>query len=166
MTILSILVIFRTKLVGFMLKIPKKVEYALLALNFISEDNNIGYVSTSEIAEKLDIPYELLAKILQKLKKGNLIQSRQGTAGGYYLSTEPEKINIKTVIEALDERIKLTNCMVENPTEENCERINNCCIRGPVGKLQDKIEVLFSDTTLAEIMNEGSSRFETNISRY
>jgi DNA-binding IscR family transcriptional regulator len=39
-----------------MLKIPKKVEYALLALSFISDDKNSDYVSTSEIASELGIP--------------------------------------------------------------------------------------------------------------
>jgi Rrf2 family protein len=139
-----------------MLKIPKKVEYALLALSFISDDKNSDYVSTSEIASELGIPYNLLAKILQKLAKQKLIESRQGTAGGYYLSTEPENINIKMVIEALDERIQLTNCMVENPTLDDCNRINDCCIKGPVGKLQDKIEILFVQTNLREIMNESA----------
>ena len=66
-----------------MLKITRKIEYALIALRHLQQ-NDIGVLSTSkEIASKYDIPKELLAKILQNLVKNNIISSTKGPYGGY-----------------------------------------------------------------------------------
>ena len=66
-----------------MLKIAKSVEYAVLALKYINDRQDLNCVSTKLIAESLDIPYDLLAKIMQKLVKNDIIISEQGTKGGY-----------------------------------------------------------------------------------
>ena len=39
--------------------------------------------SAREIAERYDIPLELLAKVLQRLVREGLLVSHQGTRGGY-----------------------------------------------------------------------------------
>ena len=68
-----------------MLKISKSIEYALLALKYIYERQDLDCVSTKVISESVDIPYDLLAKIMQKLVKDEIIISQQGTKGGYKL---------------------------------------------------------------------------------
>jgi Rrf2 family protein len=136
-----------------MLKIAKSVEYSILALRFIANNQNFECVSTKEISERENIPSDLLAKLMQKLVKHNIILSKQGKFGGYALNVSPEQLSINDVILALDEKVQLTDCMVENPTENDCTRVNNCCLRSPLSKVQDKIVDLFKQTTLHEILN-------------
>lgn len=136
-----------------MLKIAKSVEYSILALRYIAKNQEIECVSTKEIAERENIPYDLLAKLMQRLVKHNIIISKQGKLGGYSLNIEPEKLSLNELIIAIDQKIQLTDCMVINPTTENCGRINDCCLRNPLSKIQDKIEGLFQNTTLNEIIN-------------
>ncbi|MFC2134827.1 hypothetical protein ACFLTH_09435, partial [Bacteroidota bacterium] len=50
-----------------MLKIAKSVEYAILGLKYIAENSHDKVVSTAEMSQELDMPYNLLAKIMQKL---------------------------------------------------------------------------------------------------
>lgn len=69
------------------------------------------------------------------------------------MNVSPEQLSINDVILALDEKVQLTDCMVENPTENDCARVNNCCLRSPLSKVQDKIVDLFKQTTLQEILN-------------
>lgn len=90
---------------------------------------------------------------MQKLVKHNIILSKQGKFGGYALNVSPEQLSINDVILALDEKVQLTDCMVEKPTENDCTRVNNCCLRSPLSKVQDKIVDLFKQTTLHEILN-------------
>ncbi|MBI3350973.1 MAG: Rrf2 family transcriptional regulator, partial [Nitrospirae bacterium] len=52
-----------------MLKLSKKIDYALIAMHYIAFMENDQVVNTKTIAEKYNIPLELLAKILQKLAK-------------------------------------------------------------------------------------------------
>ena len=76
-----------------MLKISKKADYALMALQHIASvqfgDVTPGrVVNTKEIAEEYNIPLELLAKVLQTLSKNGLIESHNGPKGGYLLGTK------------------------------------------------------------------------------
>ncbi len=136
-----------------MLKIAKSVEYSILALRFIAQNQNLECVSTKEISVRENIPYDLLAKLMQKMVKHDIIVSKQGKLGGYTLNVSPEQLSINDVILALDEKVQLTDCMVENPTTNDCGRVQNCCLRSPLSKMQDKIIDLFKHTTLQEILN-------------
>jgi Rrf2 family protein len=136
-----------------MLKIAKSVEYAIFALKYINENPESECISTKEISETMNIPYDLLAKIMQKLVKNGMIESQQGTKGGYAMKALPESISISDIINALDQRIQFTDCMVENPSIEDCGRVEDCCIRNPLSRIQNKLNLLFSNTSLKEIIN-------------
>lgn len=135
-----------------MLKIAKSVEYALLALKYIYERQDLDCVSTKVISESVDIPYDLLAKIMQKLVKDEIIISQQGTKGGYTLALPPDKINITRIVNAVEQKVQVTDCMVETPTLDNCKRYQNCCLRNPLNQIQLKINKLFDELTLGEII--------------
>ncbi len=61
-----------------MLKLTKKVEYALIALVHITDQEEGKLSSAKEIAEANLIPAEILAKTLQKLAALNLVKSVKG----------------------------------------------------------------------------------------
>ncbi|MCZ7603853.1 MAG: Rrf2 family transcriptional regulator [Melioribacteraceae bacterium] len=136
-----------------MLKIAKSVEYSILALRFIANNQSLECISTKEISIRENIPYDLLAKLMQKMVRNKIIISKQGKLGGYALNISPENLSINDVILALDEKVQLTDCMVLNPTEHDCGRVTNCCLRSPLSKMQEKIIDLFKQTTLKEILN-------------
>lgn len=133
-----------------MIKISKSVEYTILALKYISDHGDIK-ISSSTIANDLNIPYDLLAKLLQKLVKKGIIKSEQGKYGGYSLIVPTNKLTILEIINALEENIQLTNCSFNEATEEDCGRINNCIIRSPFLNLQNRINEMFESLTLYEI---------------
>ena len=61
-----------------MLKITRKVEYALIALRHMQQTPKSCVSSSNEIASKYGIPQHLLAKILQEMARENLIQAIKG----------------------------------------------------------------------------------------
>ena len=74
-----------------MLQLSKKVEYGLIALRHMAM-SPVGQVFTAkEIAMKYNIPYEFLAKVLQKLTKAGVVTSFQGMRGGYLLAQEAQR---------------------------------------------------------------------------
>lgn len=137
-----------------MFKIPKSVEYAIFALKFIHEcgDNSCTCVSAKEISEGENIPYELSAKILQKLKKHGLIESQHGTKGGYSLALPADKIKLIDILAAVGQNIRVTECMFDDATVSDCKRIESCCIRTPLSRIQNKIKGIFNETTLMEVI--------------
>ena len=135
-----------------MLKIAKSVEYALFSLKYINESNGNDAVSVKEISDNVDIPYDLLAKILQKLARNNFVESRKGKQGGYIISADLTKSSLYELILSVDENIQFTNCMVENPTKQDCGRIDNCCLKDPMNKIQRKLVILFDEIKINELI--------------
>lgn len=136
-----------------MIKISKSIEYSILALQFISDNELLTAVSSRKISSELKIPYELLSKLLQKMVKQGIIKSQQGKYGGYKMLIPPSKLTILNIMNAVEENIQLTNCTVENANEDDCTRINNCNIRSPFLNLQNKINNIFETVTLKELTN-------------
>jgi Rrf2 family protein len=138
-------------LFNIMLKLSKKTEYALMAVKYIALRNNGNCISAKEIAENYSIPFELLAKILQKLSKHEIIKSSQGVKGGYSLSKSPDYINLIEIINAVEPNYRLTDCMKENSSEIDCSHYNCCQIKDPLAKIHNEIDKIFRNTTLREI---------------
>jgi len=132
-----------------MLKLSKKTEYAILAMQYFASSSD-KLVSAKEISEKLNISFDFLSKTLQALMRNGLIISHQGTRGGYTLARAPEETTLGDIIDALDESSSVVNCTVHN-NEPNCNRIDDCTIRQPMTNIQKKIHDVFYSTTIAEM---------------
>ena len=52
-----------------MLKLSKKTEYAFMAARHLALNNSGHYSTAKEIAEHYEIPYNLIAKVLQNFTK-------------------------------------------------------------------------------------------------
>ena len=118
--------------------------------HFVAADN--GIVTAKEISERYKIPYELLSKILQKLKRDNVLTSIQGTKGGYQLNKKPEDIDIHFLMNTIDGDIGLTECQCNHNTGGKCTLNDNCSIKEPVSQMQREIEELFKRKTILDFV--------------
>src|SRR5215510_5715175 len=105
-----------------MLRISKKADYALMALQHIASvqfgDVTPGrVVNTKEIAEEFNIPLELLAKVLQTLAKNGMIDSHNGPKGGYLLARRAHQITIAQILESIEGPLGITDCSHEQEGE-------------------------------------------------
>ena len=137
-----------------MLKLSKKVEYALISLIHIAEEDK--KISSREIAEHYHIPAELLGKVLQTLKKNQIIDSTQGIKGGYQLSRNLREITLGQVIEAVDGPVYITPCACD---DNLCSQEKTCNIKSPVIYFQDQLEKLIYGISL-EKFKDGSPQLE------
>jgi Predicted transcriptional regulator len=60
-----------------MLRIPKKVEYGIIAICYMASNSNELF-PVKEIANNLNISSEFLSKIMQNLAKSGIVESHQG----------------------------------------------------------------------------------------
>lgn len=130
-----------------MVKISKKIEYALVVLHHLS-NNPENYYSARELSEILDIPYEFLSKTLAKLAKSEILISNHGAKGGYKLNKSPRKITFNQIFASLDEHLKLVECITSE--NEICQRSAVCTIKTPMVQLQNKINELIANMTLED----------------
>jgi len=134
-----------------MFKLSKKVEYGLIAMKHIALGGEKSPCSAKEIASHYKIPYDLLSKILQKLKKQNLLSSVQGTNGGYVLSEKPKNISLATIFNAIEGFEYILDCGTgEDPNL--CKLYDTCVLSAPLQKIQRQLNIYFNSTKLSEIL--------------
>ena len=134
-----------------MLQLSKKVEYGLIALRHMAMHQQGQVFTAKEMAKIYDIPYELLAKVLQKLARTGTILSTQGVKGGYRLAKKASELPISKIIRIIEgEKPMIAECYVDGP--ESCLIFENCSIRRPLGKVQRNLNVLFDKMTIQEIV--------------
>jgi len=134
-----------------MLQLSKKVEYGLIALRHMAMHPSGQIFNAKEIAKIYDIPYELLAKVLQKLARAGTVSSTQGVKGGYMLAKKASELPIAQIIGIIEnEKPMIAECYNDGP--ESCSIFDNCSIRKPLGKVQRNLNVLFEKMTIQEIV--------------
>jgi Rrf2 family protein len=132
-----------------MLRLSKKSEYALMAIQYIAScDGRV--VSAKEIAEKYDISFEFVSKALQSLMRGKFIASQQGAGGGYVLLREPTTISVAEILEAIEGKQKLVECCGEHG-EKACSMHGRCTIRTPMAIIQHRLEEVLTSMSIAQM---------------
>lgn len=131
-----------------MLRLSKKADYALIALRHLAAHVDRSAVSARELAETYDIPPELLAKVLQKLVHAQLLESHQGTRGGYVLGRPAAAMSVAEVIQVIDGPLTVTAC---SEVDHSCDQFAKCNIRDPLWRIKDRIVSALSATSVAEL---------------
>jgi Rrf2 family protein len=134
-----------------MLRLTKKVDYALTALMHLAQQGEGSSWSAREIAKGYGLPPDLLAKILQKLARQGLVISHQGTKGGYTLGRPADRIHVVSVIEAVDGPLSLTQCFTDEGT---CSQFDTCSVKSPLQRLNDQVISMLSRVTIASLCDQ------------
>jgi Rrf2 family protein len=134
-----------------MLRLSKKADYALIAMKHLAVRGERSSSSAREIAELYDIPIELMAKVLQRLVRGGLLASQQGTRGGYQLGRMASQISVADVIQAIDGPVTVTACSTD---EGQCDQYAKCNVRDPLWRVRERILKALGECTIAELATD------------
>jgi FeS assembly SUF system regulator len=134
-----------------MLRLSKKVDYALIALMHLAHQDDASSWSAREIAKGCGLPPDLLAKILQRMAREGIVVSHQGTKGGYSLARPASRIHVVSVVEAVDGPLSLTQCFTDEGT---CDQFDTCSVKSPLQRLNDRVLQMLSQVTIAQICDE------------
>jgi Rrf2 family protein len=77
-----------------------KADYAVRAAVELAAAGDM--ITAEQIAQAQSIPVNFLENILRDLRRGGLIESRRGQAGGYLLARPANEISIADVIRAVE----------------------------------------------------------------
>jgi Rrf2 family protein len=136
-----------------MLRLSKKTDYGLLALQYLATEGAAGGASARTIAARFDIPVELLAKILQQLGRCGLVAAHKGSQGGYHLARPASAISLAEVVEAIDGPLAITAC---GRKDDDCDQFSGCTVRDPLLRVRDRIVLVLKTTTVADMRDEGT----------
>ena len=123
--------------------LTRKSDYGLVALSFLARQKIAEGepVSSRHLAELFGLPLQLLMNVLKDLHRADVISSRRGASGGYFLTRPPHEISLKQVIEAVEGPVGVTLCSEHGDEENPCTIQTQCPINGPMVKVNN----LFSD---------------------
>lgn len=141
-----------------MLKLTKKLEYGLLAVDYLANHDSDGCVNSREIAAEHGIPHELLAKVMQKLVRSGVVLSQHGPRGGYKLARGLSELTLVDLVEAVEGPIKIVDCEVTAP--EACPQFSRCTIKDPIVRVQRNLQHFLSHITIAELVKQDLIQIE------
>ena len=122
-------------------------EYGLQAMLYLATKPPEDRVMTREIAKVLRIPVHYLAKILEDLSRGGLLESYKGAGGGFALAKPPTKVSLLDVVEVLDGSEFMNSCALGFP---GCSEEHPC----PAHPAWKRIKKQIADSILGKSIAE------------
>ena len=133
--------------------LSKKSQYAFKALTYLTERFNDGPVLISEIAKKKKIPLKFLENILLELKKAGILDSKKGKGGGYFLSKDPAKVKVATIVRLVNGPIAMLPCVSLYFYErcKNCDE-KKCGLHDMMIEVRDASLGILENRTLKDLV--------------
>ena len=130
------------------MKISRSTGYALVAVGYVAQHYRDGAVLAARISKQYGIPLEYLLKILQQLVRANVLRSKRGPRGGFFLARPAEGISLLEIIEAVDgpvlSHLQLAEQTNNEPFSLKMEKV--CKVA------TEKVRDIFSQAKLSEVM--------------
>ncbi len=133
-----------------MMKLNKKMEYALMALKYFSLQTAKNTLSAKEVAEATHAPYEVVARVLQSLSSNGWLKAEYGTQGGYQLVKNLNSATVHELMLLIEGSTEITNCL---NSEKECDLAKKCTIINPIQSLNQKIQNFYKSMKVSEILH-------------
>ncbi|AKF85799.1 hypothetical protein MFUL124B02_17145 [Myxococcus fulvus 124B02] len=115
-------------------------------MTFLASQPLERMVPFREIARRMDVPEDFLAKILKVLLSRKLVRSTRGAHGGYALARPAREVTFLDVIEAVEGPVNVNVC--QDTQHDGCRATGSCTMYG-VWKLgQQRMLEVYRSTTL------------------
>jgi len=133
------------------MNISTRGRYGLRALLEVASVSKKGPVTIKDISRRQRMSVTYLEQIFHKLKNAGILKSVRGAKGGYILAKDEKKITVREIIDVLDGPIYFSHCDQPELREKSCTGPENCVSRLLWKKLEEKIERMLSNVTLADL---------------
>ena len=117
-----------------MLRITKITDYGFILLAHMANQDISLLHNAKDLSAAIGIPLPTVSKVLKILTQGDILQSHQGSKGGYSLSRSAKEITAAEIIEAVEGPVAITDCSSIEGCERNCQvsnswqKVNNAVI--------------------------------------
>lgn len=143
------------------MKISSQEEYGLRCLTCVARRAEDAPVPISEIAVHEGLSVEYVGKLLAKLRKGGLLDSVRGKAGGYVLARPAGEVTLRDVLDVLAEPIYDHDyCQRFSGTEDACVHLENCGIRPVWAVVNRFLAKTLERVTLADLVESEGRALE------
>ena len=133
--------------------LSKKAQYAFKALTSLVRNEGNGPLPISHIVKEHPMSVKFLESIFLELRKNDILCSKKGRGGGYFLTNPPEKITFAQVIRVLDGPIAPLKCVSLNFYErcDDCNEIS-CGLNKLMSEVRDANLKVLENRTLIDLI--------------
>lgn len=128
----------------------KSFEYGIRAITYIATQSLEGKrVRIEEIAKKSDTPLAFTAKILRQLTKNNIISSKTGPNGGFYIEKEKMRaIRFSDIVDVIDGENVYMSCAFGL---KECSNDNPCPMHERFKGVRKLLKETLTNTTILDL---------------
>ena len=130
-------------------KINRKVEYALMALKFMSSKYAGERTTAKEVCDATGCPFDGTARVMQVMAQKKLLKSEQGIHGGYLIIRDLSKVSFYELIEMILGPVGIVKCIQGS---HECELLGHCNIQSPLNTLNQKLIEFYRGLSLKELL--------------
>lgn len=130
-----------------MIKINRKVEYALMVLMLMKEKEGQELTTAREVCDRFNTPFDTTAKVMQLMNNAGILHSHKGVKGGYTLARDLMQVSYRELVQLIEGKSFMMDCH-QGP----CELIHSCNITQPIKRLNDYLLLIFSSLTIHELL--------------
>lgn len=140
-------------------RINRKIEYALMALKYMSQKTPGELTTAKEVSETFHTPFDATARVMQVMAQKAWLKSEQGAAGGYQLTKDLSKLNMQNLIEVIEGKTAVARCLHGQQSRGpiSCEIQNTCNIISPVSVINTKLVEFYQTLNLKDLLVEVAS---------
>jgi len=131
-----------------MFRLSRAAEYAIRGMLHLSSKPDLEATGIEEVSKAQDVPSAYLAKLFQLLAKKGYVRSFRGAGGGFALAKSPKDITLLEIIETLEGRIFLNDCLIR---EGYCPKDNVCPVHDVWRDAQKKFLEYLNNCTFEQL---------------
>ena len=132
-----------------MIKINRKVEYALMVLKLMKDKDPSELTTAREVCDCFETPFDTTAKVMQQMNNAGILHSHKGVKGGYTLFRDLSLVSYMELVELIEGKSFTMDCH-EGP----CDLFDKCNISRPIKRLNDYLINIFNNLSLNELLAE------------
>ena len=135
------------------MKLSTRSRYGTRLMVDLARRFTEGPIPLAEIAKRQDLSAKYLEQLIILLKGAGLIRSSRGRRGGYMLARKPDQISVGEIVEALEGKLALVDCVSE---PELCYRSPECPTRGIWVKMTGALKKELFSLSLRDVLQKST----------
>ena len=137
------------------MKFTTKTEYGLVSLIYMARNGKAdSWLTVKNIVQNEQFSATYIEKILQKLKKADIVESHKGKEGGYSLRRPPAEITLKEIIDALEGGTYEVYCEPDLRKGIVCTHFGFCGVTAVWRKTKEMLDNFYASVTLEDLAKQ------------
>ncbi len=131
-------------------------KYALKAVLYLTlHTDESRRLQVKDISENIDVPKAYIAKLLQALSKRRIISSARGPKGGFFVDKENRKQSVMSIIDVIDGRKKMDNCILGF---SDCDEKEPCPLHFHINQSRTQLIHVLESKSIEELATDLKDR--------